>query len=157
MLRTFGIRIPVCDKPLHCPVCGGSWQVQKSVPHFVRTIAQGYFKAQETVHVCTNRCRYDSGKLVTSRPALLAKHLIPGMGIGYDVMTFVGLQRFLHHRQREEIRWSLLHEHGISVSSGTISNLAKLFLEYLRELHNSRSDQLQDAIDIIPIFHNLLI
>lgn len=146
MLGTFGALIPVCDKPLHCPICDGSWQVQKSVPHFVRTIAQGYFKAQETVHVCANRCRYDSGKLVTCRAASLAKHLIPGMGIGYDVMTFVGLQRFLYHRQREEICSSLLHEHGISVSSGTISNLAKLFLGYMRELHNSRSDQLQDAM-----------
>ncbi len=68
------------------------------------------------------------------------------MGIGYDVMTYVGLQRFLYHRQREEIRSALLHEHGISVSSGTISNLAKLFLGYLRELHNSRSDRLQDAM-----------
>ena len=146
MIRTFGALIPVCDKPLHCPICGGSWHVQKSVPHLGRTIAQGCFKVQETVHVCANRCRYDSGKLVTRRAASLAKHLIPGMGIGYDVMTFVGLQRFLYHRQREEIRSSLLHEYGISVSSGTISNLAKLFLGYMRELHNSRSDQLQDAM-----------
>ena len=146
MMRTSGALISVCDKPLHCPICGGSWYVQKSVPHLGRTIAQGYFKAQETVHVCANRCRYDSGKLVTRRAASLAKHLIPGMGIGYDVMTFVGLQRFLYHRQREEIRSSLLHEYGISVSSGTISNLAKLFLGYMRELHNSRSDQLQDAM-----------
>ena len=146
MIRTSGALIPVCDKPLHCPLCDGPWHVQKSVPHLVRTIAQGCFKAQETVHVCASRCRYDSGKLVTRRAASLAKHLIPGMGIGYDVMTYVGLQRFLYHRQREEIRSSLLHEHGISVSSGMISNLAKLFLGYMRELHNSRSDQLQDAM-----------
>jgi hypothetical protein len=146
MMRTSGVLIPVCDKPLHCPLCRGPWHVQKSVPHLGRTIAQGYFKAQETVHVCANRCRYDSGKLVTRRAASLTKHLIPGMGIGYDVMTYVGLQRFLYHRQREEIRSTLLNEHGISVSSGTISNLAKLFLGYLRELHNSRSDQLQDTM-----------
>ena len=146
MLRTFGALIPICDKPLPCQICGGSWHVQKSVPHFAVTIAQGYFKAQETVHVCANRCRYASGKLVTCRAASLTKHLIPGMGIGYDVMTFVGLQRFLYHRQREEIRSSLLHEYGISISSGTISNLAKLFLGYMRELHNSRSDQFQNAM-----------
>jgi hypothetical protein len=146
MLCTSGALIPVCDKPLHCPLCCGPWYVQKSVLHLGRTIAQGHFQARETVHVCANRCRYNSGRLVTSRAASLSKHLIPGMGIGYDVMVYVGLQRFLHHRQREEIRSSLLHEHGISVSSGTISNLAKLFLGYMRELHNSCADQLQDAM-----------
>jgi hypothetical protein len=68
------------------------------------------------------------------------------MGIGYDVMAYVGLQRFLHHRQREEIRLSLLHEHGISISAGMISNLAKLFLGYMRELHNGHADQFQIAL-----------
>ena len=146
MLRTSGSLIPVCDKPLYCPLCCGPWHVQKSVPHLGKTLAQGHFQARETVHVCANRCRYDSGRLVTRRAASLSKHLIPGMGIGYDVMVYVGLQRFLHHSQREEIRSSLLHEHGISVSSGTISYLAKLFLGYLRELHNGCANPLQDAM-----------
>jgi len=54
MMRTSGALIPVCDKPLHCPICGGPWHAQKSVPHLGRSLAQGYFKAQETVHVCAN-------------------------------------------------------------------------------------------------------
>jgi hypothetical protein len=61
-------------------------------------------------------------------------------------MTFVGLQRFLHHRQREEIRSSLLHKHGIPLSSGMISNLAKLFLRYMHKLHNSHIEQIRNAL-----------
>jgi len=71
---------------------------------------------------------------------------MPGRVIGYDVMVFVGLQRFLHHRQREEIRTALFNEHGIALSTGEISNLAKLFLTYLQELHNSRIEQLRSAL-----------
>jgi hypothetical protein len=71
---------------------------------------------------------------------------MPGRVIGYDVMVFVGLQRFLHHRQREEIRTTLFNEHGIALSTGEISNLVKLFLSYLQELHNSRIEQLRSAL-----------
>jgi hypothetical protein len=61
-------------------------------------------------------------------------------------MAFVGLQRFLHYRQREEIRTALLNEHGIPLSLGQISNLAKLFLHYMQELHNNRIEQLRNVL-----------
>jgi hypothetical protein len=61
-------------------------------------------------------------------------------------MAFVGLQRFLHYRQREEIRTALLNEHGIPLSPGQISNLAKLFLHYMQELHNNRIEQLRNVL-----------
>ena len=61
-------------------------------------------------------------------------------------MVFVGLQRFLHHRQREEIRTSLFNEYGIPLSTGKISNLAKHFLSYLQELHNRHIEQLRSAL-----------
>ena len=61
-------------------------------------------------------------------------------------MAFVGLQRFLYHRQREEIRTAIFQEHGICLSSGEISNLAKLFLSYLEELHNNCRQQLRNLL-----------
>jgi hypothetical protein len=61
-------------------------------------------------------------------------------------MVFVGLQRFLHHRQREEIRSALFNKHCISLSTGEISNLAKLFLVYMQELHNNRMEQLRNVL-----------
>lgn len=146
MLRTSGALIAICDKPRHCPNCDGPWHVQKTTVHHGKTIAHGQFKIRETVHVCANRCRYDSGNLVTRRAISLAEHILPGRSIGYDVMAYVGLQRFFHHCQREEIRASILNRYGIPLSAGMISNLAKLFLGYMRELHNSHTDQLRNAM-----------
>ena len=45
---------------------------------------------------------------------------MPGSVIGYDVMVFVGLQRFLHHRQREEIRSALFDQYGVKISGCTV-------------------------------------
>jgi hypothetical protein len=146
MSGTSGVLISVCDDPGLCHICGGPWHVQKTVRHHGKTISHGQFEIRETVHVCANRCQYASGSLVTRRAFSLAEHIIPGRTIGYDVMTFVGLQRFVHHRQREEIRSALLDEHGISLSSGEISNIAKLFLLYTRDLHYKHAEQLRDAL-----------
>ncbi len=74
------------------------------------------------------------------------QHIIPGRTVGYDVMVFVGLQRFVHHCQREEIRNALLDEHGISLSSGAISNVAKLFLLYMQDLHYKHAQGLRNAL-----------
>lgn len=146
MLNTSGIHIAVKENPGCCPLCGGALHVQKTVQHHGRTITHGQFEIRETIHVCAQRCRYDSGMLVIRRAKSLAEQIIPGRVVGYDVMVFVGLQRFLHHRQREEIRTALLQEHGIPLSTGEISNLARLFLEYLEDLHNERAEHLRDAL-----------
>ena len=147
MVSTSGVLISICDDPGRCPVCGGPWHVQKTTPHHGKTISHGQFEIRETVHVCANRCHYDSGKLVTRRSNEPAKHIIPGRTVGYDVMVTVGLQRFLYHRQREEIRTFVRNEHGISLSSGTISNLIKLFLGYLQKLHDRHIQPLRQALD----------
>lgn len=146
MLSTSGVLVSVCDDPGQCPICGGAWHIQKTVPHHGKTITHGQFEARETVHVCGARCCHESGSLVTRRALSLAEHIIPGRVVGYDVMVFVGLQRFLHHRQREEIRTALIHEYGIPLSAGEISNLAKLFLSYMQELHNNRIEKLQNVL-----------
>jgi hypothetical protein len=61
-------------------------------------------------------------------------------------MVHVGLERFLHHRQREEIRASLEADHGISLSSGEISVLANRFLTYLERLHSASAPALRAAL-----------
>ena len=143
---TSGVLVSVYDDPGRCPVCCGSWHVQKTIFHHGKTIAHGQFEIRETVHVCASGCKYDTGVLVTRRALSLYEHIIPGRTVGYDVMSFIGLQRFLHHRQREEIRSDLLREYGISLSSGEISNLAKLFLCYIKRLHNKHMGQLQNIL-----------
>jgi len=121
--------------------------VQKSIPHGGNTLEHGTFNARETVHACATGCRQPGGALVSRRAQALRESLLPGRSVGYDVMVFVGVERYLHHRQREEIRDSLLREHGIKLSAGTISDLAHLFGEYLRALHEARSDDIRAALE----------
>jgi len=141
-----GIRAELepCDGP--CLQCGGPTEVQKSAEHRIVTLEHGDFIARETIHVCKAHCRQPSGELVTRRSEALVLKVSPGKVYGYDVEVYVGIQRFLHHRQREEIRSELVQQFGISVSSGQISDLAARFLEHLEALHASRAPELRTAM-----------
>ncbi len=122
-------------------------RVQKTFRHGGRTIEHGTFEVRETVWECAVKCHHPSGALVTQRAESLAKRIMPNRVVGYDVMVFVGLERFTHRRQREEIRSALLDEHGVSLSSGEVSELAKRFLGYLRALHESRIKELRSTLE----------
>ena len=121
--------------------------VQKTVVHHGNAITLGTFRARETVHVCAARCRHPSGVLVTRRAQQVHQLLLPHRSVSYDVMVYVGIERFVHHRQREEIRETLQVEHGIALSTGTVSDLARLFAQYLRALHEARADDLRAALE----------
>jgi hypothetical protein len=56
---------------------------------------------------------------------------MPGCVVGYDVMVFVGLARFLRYRQREEIQAELFEDHGLPISTGEVSALSLRFARYL--------------------------
>ena len=145
MLTTSGVRIAVIEEPGSCPLCGGAWRVQKTVPRHGKAIDLGEFEVRETVHVCAAGCRYGSGALVTRRAVSLAERIMPGRVVAYDTMVRVGLLRFYHHRQREEVRQALASE-GVHLSAGEVSNLARLFLDYLEALHNDRTEQTRAAL-----------
>ena len=118
-------------------------EVQKTYQHGGRTIEHGTFQVRETVYGCAARCRHPSGVLVTERADSVVTRIMPNSVVGYDVMVFVGLQRFCGYRQREEIRSELLREHDVRLSTGEVSRLAKSFLVYLKALHESRAEQLR--------------
>jgi hypothetical protein len=145
MLATSGVRIAVSEEPGSCPLCGGGWRVLKTVPRHCKAVELGEVEIRETVHVCANGCRQGSGALVTRRAVSLAERIMPGRVVGYDVMVRVGLLRFCHHRQREAIREELALE-GVHLSAGEVSNLARLFLEYLEALHHDRTAQIRAAL-----------
>ena len=105
-----------------------------------QTLEHGSFEARETVHVCLAGCRRPSGGKLTRRAACLSDNLPPGQTVGYDVMVFTGLQRFVHHRQREEVREALRTEHGIEISTGEVSVLQRRFVDCLQRLHAARRD-----------------
>jgi hypothetical protein len=146
MLSTSGLRIAVSEEPGTCPLCGGAWRVQKTVSRSGRVIELGQFEVRETVHVCAAGCRHGSGVPVTRRATSLAERIMPGRVVGYDVMVYVGLERFYHHQQRGEIRDTLAAE-GVHLSTGEVSNLARLFLEYLEALHDARTEQIKTALE----------
>lgn len=120
--------------------------VQKSVLRHGRTLAHGTFKVRETVHVCKNGCLFPSGVPITRRADELSGLLMPHSSLGYDVMVFIGKERFLHFQQREEIRAKLMDRYGLEVSTGDISRLAGVFLEYIERLHESKAGVLRAAL-----------
>ena len=135
------------DECAPCPFCSGPMHVQKTILRGGRTLEHGSFQARETVHACAARCRHPDGTLVTRRAQVLQDALVPGRSVGYDVMVLVGMERWLRHRQREEIQALLLNEHGVRLSTGSISELARLFGVYLRTLHEARAGELRAALE----------
>ncbi len=121
-------------------MCGDSTRVRKTWQRSGVTLDHGPFRLRQTVRVCSSGCR---GK---QRAGTLAGLIPPRSVVGYDVMVYVGLERFLRHRQREEIRASLAADHGISLSSGEVSVLAGRFLAYLERLHHASAPALRAAL-----------
>ena len=138
--------VTVAEPARMCSVCGIRMRVQKTVRHTGVTLAHGSFRIRETVYVCASGCMKE-GRLVTGRSLNLAKLLLPRSVVGYDVMVHVGLERFIQHRQREEIRADLERLHGIALSTGEISELGRRFLTYLEALHRSSAPALRAALE----------
>lgn len=62
--------------------------------------------------------------------------LVPsGQRYGYEVIVDVGLRRYLKTQQRAEIRCALREQHGIELSTGTVSTLCDRFLRLFEALH----------------------
>jgi hypothetical protein len=120
--------------------------VQKTRRHDGRTIKHGSFQVRETIHVCAAGCRFGSGKRVTRRAETVTAHLLPRSTVGYDVMVFIGLERFLSHRQREEIREALVQKYAVGLSTGEVSHLTRCFLQYLETLHQERTGKIRQAL-----------
>ena len=120
--------------------------VLKTLPHQGQTLAHGPFEVTETIHVCARRCEDDRGRLITMRQPEVTQILMPRRQVGYDVMTSIGLRRFLEAKQREEIQTDLQNEYGFTLSTGQISKLSGQFLEYLEALHVARAPALAQAL-----------
>ncbi len=128
--------------------------VRKTLRRKGQTLEHGAFLVNETVLVCAAGCMTEvpsptggSERIaVIQRSETLASLLLPRRTVGYDVMTFVGLQRFVHHRQRSEIQAALEADYGIKLSTGEISRLVRDFVVYLEALHQKRAPALRDAL-----------
>lgn len=142
-----GVKVRVEPENGECPICGGPMKVQKSRARQGRTLTHGVFEAWETVEVCIAGCRYPSGEKVIRRAAMLVGEFPPQRVVGYDVIVYVGMKRYLEHQQREEILSALETGYGITLSCGEVSNLARLFLDYMLRLHKAHVKDLRAALD----------
>jgi hypothetical protein len=140
------VPIAVADPAGACAVCGVRMKVQKTVQRAGLTLAHGSFRSRETVYACPSGCK-QGGKRVTARSSSLAKVLLPKSTVGYDVMVHAGLERFVHCRQRGEIRADLQTRHGITLSTGEISGLGRRFLIYLEALHWKSAPALREVLN----------
>ncbi len=147
LFDTAGVLVSVDDPLQTCPVCQGKTQVQKTTRRKGVTLSHGSFGVRETMRVCAVGCRHE-GHAAIPRPAALAALIPPGSVIGYDIMVHVGLERFVRHRQRDEIRANLEREHGIVLSSGEVSDLGRRFLVYLEALHRQKAPALRAAMEV---------
>ncbi|MGH9559902.1 MAG: hypothetical protein ACRD3S_00480, partial [Terracidiphilus sp.] len=120
--------------------------VHKTLRRRVVTMEHGALVVREVVRRCAHRCKHPNGEYVTLRPLVLARHVAPGAIYGYDLEVYIGLQRFLRYRQRDEIQTDLQREHGLTVSSGQISILEKRFVNHLEALHWQRQPALASAL-----------
>ena len=123
-----------------CLRCGAALRIQKSKTRRVATLATGAVEARETRKHCT-QC--PSAPVEVSRQ--LAALVPPGQRYGYDLIVRVGLARYLHHLQREEIRSDLARQ-GLLLSTGSVSALCDRFLLALEALHWQRAPALRAAM-----------
>ena len=140
-----GVMVSLEETEQDCSCCQGPTRVIKTVLRSGVTLQHGSFCTRETVRVCLSACK-KQGSLVMQHSATLAELIAPRSTVGYDVMVHVGLERFVRHRQREEIREHLEREHGVKLSTGEISILGARFLVYLQALHEAVAPSLQAAM-----------
>lgn len=140
-----GVGVPVIDfaaEAKQCPCCKGELVVEKSKTRLVTTLAGGTFRAREIAKRCANsRCA------VSLRSEALALLVRARQRYGYDLIVKVGLARYLGGKQRVEIQTELRQQHGIRISTGSITHLCDRFLVSLEALHLKRAPALRAAME----------
>ena len=134
--------LPQLDFPAEdrdCPACGCPLLSCKSRTRILSTLATGTFRARERLRRCP-RCT--SAPHASQQLAALAP---PGQRYGYDLIAWVGLQRYHHLRQRSEIREGLARRR-IRLSDGSVSALCDRFLHLLGCLHQRCAPALRAAM-----------
>ena len=140
-----GVMITIRPDDICCPKCLKEMGVRNSYLRKIVTAKYGNVYARVITLKCNEGCRNLDGSTVLRHPETLSKIAPKGASIGYDIEVEVGLQRYLHYRQREEIR-EYLRKQDIDISTGKITNLAHSFLRHLSLLHERRSPALKEAI-----------
>lgn len=141
-----GVVITIRPEETICPQCMKEMGVRNSYPRKLTTIKYGNVSASIITLKCNEGCQTLDGSTVLRQSDIISCIVPKRASIAYDVEVEVGLQRYLHYRQREEIRDHLCEE-DIHISTGKITNLAHSFLKHFGLLHAKRSTALREAIE----------
>ena len=129
-----------------CAVCGAEMVVEKTTPRSISTMAIGKIVVMEHVMVCPAKCVAPNGLRCRERSPELSALVARGANYGYDIEVFVGLQRFMHYRQRLEIKEAIRQSAHVDISDGEISALEERFLAHLEMLHARNAEALKIAM-----------
>ena len=98
------VPITVAPEVSICPKCFKEMKVQKTYPRFLITKKYGNVRVRLIILECKYGCKNSEGSPVTCHSEIISRIVPKGANIGYDVEVHVGVQRYIHHRQREEIQ-----------------------------------------------------
>jgi len=80
-------------------------------------------------------------------PCEYLHHLIPPHGnYAYDIIIYVGMARFRHHRQNHEIQEQLQHRFKLFIPESTINALTHQFLDYFSAVHYAKGNDIAQLI-----------
>lgn len=132
-----------------CPICNRKLESYKTQDQTIYSVHYGNFTAKVQYRYCPGHAYdlEDSDRVISYRSEALAAIIGPSKRYAYDVMTYVGISRFLQARQLEEIRDELFQKYKIPISLSQISKLSEEFLIYLSCLHASYQIHLKRLID----------
>lgn len=113
-----------------CRKCGQRLQLRLTRRRTVATVRYGKLVAIERQGYCPTHA-----KLPPARSSELRRIVAPSCNLGYDLIAWTGLARYLQCRQHEEIQTELSHQTGMEVPVRTISESCHKFVAYLAAVH----------------------
>ncbi len=129
-----------------CCICSRVLLVLKTQRTTVVSIKYREFIAVETLLFCPEH-KYDGNSIIKYDSPELNQIVPPYSNFAYDVVVYIGISRFLHHKQKSEIQHELKIEHGIKISDSGITHLSDNFLIYCMCVHGLASSKIKEIQD----------
>lgn len=132
-----------------CPQCNRRLHSYKTQKQLVYSVVYGNFTARAKYVYCPVHAYdpEDNENVVSYRSEALAKIVGSHKRYAYDVMTYIGISRFLQGHQIQDICAELDQDYNIPVSTSQASRVSEEFLIRLSCLHASYRFHLKRLID----------
>ena len=130
-------RLDLLPKRARCPECKAWLHSYKTQQQVIFSIEYGNFKAKIHYIYCPEH-PYDPEapeRIRSYRSEAITKVVGRGRQYAYDVMSYIGISRFLQGCQVQEIRAALETEYHIPISASQVGRLSEEFLIRLSCLH----------------------